>query len=96
MGVSALAVTLEQAKLYLRVDGDGENALITSFLQTATELCEGVLRISLAEFEEIPETVDQAVLFITANLYEHRENLDMKVVEDVIKRLLFPYRQESW
>ena len=89
-------VTLEQAKLYLRVDGDEEDALIASLLETAGQLCEGVLRISLDEFEEIPKSVDQAVLFITANLYEHRENLDMKVVEDVVKRLLSPYRRGGW
>ncbi len=91
-----MSVTLEQAKLYLRVDGDEEDALIASFLETAGQLCEGVLRMSLDEFEAIPKSVDQAVLFITANLYEHRENLDMKVVEDVVKRLLSPYRRGGW
>ncbi len=94
-------VTLEQAKLYLRVDCDEkgeslEDALILSFLETAKTLCEGILRMSIDDFETIPKTVDQAVLFITANLYEHRENLDMQVVEDVVKRLLSPHRRESW
>lgn len=91
-----MAVTLTDVKLYLRVDGDEDDTLIANLIQTAGELCEGVLRMSLDEFEETPETVDQAILFITANLYEHREDLDMKVVEDVIKRLLSPYRQERW
>ncbi len=94
-------VTLEDAKIYLRIhsneDGESpEDALITSFLITAKELCEGVLRMSFDNFESIPKTVDQAVLYITANLYENRENLDMKLVEDVLKRLLSPYRLESW
>ena len=94
--VSVLAVTLEDAKLYLRVDGGEDDTLIANLLQTASQLCEGVLRMSLDEFDEVPKSVDQAILYITANMYEHREDLDMKVVEDVIKRLLFPYRQESW
>ncbi len=94
-------VTLEQAKLYLRINSDEngeglEDALILSFLETSKTLCEGILRMSLDDFETIPKTVDQAVLFITANLYEHRENLDMQVVEDVVKRLLSPHRRESW
>ena len=94
-------VTLEQAKLYLRINSDEngeclEDALILSFLETAKTLCEGILRMSIDDFETIPKTVDQAVLFITANLYEHRENLDMQVVEDVVKRLLSPHRRESW
>lgn len=91
-----MVVTLEKAKLYLRVDGDEEDTLIASFLETANQLCEGVLRMSLDEFDEMPKTVDQAILYITANLYEHREDLDMKVVEDVIRRLLSPYRKEGW
>ena len=92
---------MEEAKLYLRITSDEngesvEDALITSLLETARHLCEGVLRMSFDEFEEMPKTVDQAVLYITANLYEHRENLDMKIVEDVVKRLLLPHRRESW
>jgi len=99
--VRVLAVSLEEAKLYLRITSDEngesvEDALITSLLETARHLCEGVLRMSFDEFEEMPKTVDQAVLYITANLYEHRENLDMKIVEDVVKRLLLPHRRESW
>jgi uncharacterized phage protein (predicted DNA packaging) len=99
--VKVLAVSLEEAKLYLRITSDEngesvEDALITSLLETARHLCEGVLRMSFNEFEEMPKTVDQAVLYITANLYEHRENLDMKIVEDVVKRLLLPHRRESW
>ncbi len=99
--MKVLAVSLEEAKLYLRITSDEngesvEDALITSLLETARHLCEGVLRMSFNEFEEMPKTVDQAVLYITANLYEHRENLDMKIVEDVVKRLLLPHRRESW
>lgn len=91
-----MVVTLEEAKLYLKVDGDEEDALIANLIQSASELCEGVLRMGLEEFEETPETVNQTILYITANMYEQRENLDIKVVQDVIKRLLSPYRQEGW
>ena len=96
-----MAVSLEEAKLYLRITSDEngesvEDARITSLLETARHLCEGVLRMSFDEFEELPKTGDQAVLYITANLYEHREYLDMKIVEDVVKRLLLPHRRECW
>ncbi len=89
-------VTLEQAKMYLRIESTEEDALILSFLETARELCEGILRASFEDFETIPKAIDHAILFITANLYEHREDLDLKVVEDVVRRLLFPHRLESW
>jgi hypothetical protein len=55
--VKVLAVSLEEAKLYLRITSDEngesvEDALITSLLETARHLCEGVLRMSFDEFEE--------------------------------------------
>lgn len=91
-------ISLEEAKTYLRIDQaeSAEDALLILFLNTARTLCEGVLRASFDDFEELPQAVDQAVLYVTANLYENRENLDMRVVEDVVKRLLSPLRLESW
>ena len=87
---------LEEVKLYLRVDGEEEDELIASFLLTAKELCEGVLRYSLEDFEELPETVKQALLYAVAALYEQREGAQIKDTLDVLKRLLFAYRKESW
>jgi uncharacterized phage protein (predicted DNA packaging) len=91
-----MVISLKEAKLYLRIDGDEEDTLITNFILTAEEICEGILRFPLTEFSELPETVRQAVLFIVANLYEKRENIDMKEVINVITRLLFSYRKEGW
>lgn len=87
---------LEEVKLYLRIDGDEEDTLIVSFLTTAQELCEGILRFPLSEFEELPETVKQALLYAVAAMYEKREGVDIKETLDVLKRLLFAYRRESW
>ena len=91
-----MVISLEETKLYLRVDGDEENTLITSFIITAEEICEGILRFPLTDFVELPETVKQAVLFAVANMYEEREKADIKAVYEVMKRLLFSYRKESW
>lgn len=41
-----MILSLEEVKLYLRVDGDEENTLITNFIIAAEELCEGILRYS--------------------------------------------------
>jgi uncharacterized phage protein (predicted DNA packaging) len=89
-------VSLEEVKLYLRVDGDGENTLITNFIIAAEEICEGVLRFPLSEFTEVPETVKQAILYAVANMYEKREEIDMKELLNVVTRLLFSYRREGW
>lgn len=91
-----MVVTLEETKIYLRVDGGEEDALITNFISTAEELCEGILRYPLADLVEIPEAVKQSVLFAVGNLYQQRENTDMKSMLMVMTRLLFAQRQEEW
>ena len=91
-----MIVSLEETKIYLRIDGDEENTLITNFISAAEELCEGVLRFPLSEFAEVPETVRQAVLYLVASIYEMRETINMREVMDVVTRLLFTYRRESW
>jgi hypothetical protein len=91
-----MVILLEDAKLYLRVDGEEENTLITNFIITSEELCEGILRYPISELITVPETVKQAVLYAVANMYEQRENFDVKLVIETMTRLLFSYRMESW
>lgn len=91
-----MVVSLEEAKLYLRVDGGEEDALIYNFNLSAEEICEGILRYSISELTTVPETIKQAVLFIVANMYEQRENFQVSSVLETVSRLLFAYRQESW
>lgn len=100
-----MVVTLEEAKLYLRVDSDEEDTLITSFILTAEEICEDILRFSLSEFKEMPSLVRQAVLYCVANMYEKREgsyyymkNESGSIAEtiNVMKLILENLRKESW
>lgn len=91
-----MLVTLNEAKLYLKVDGDTDDSLITSCINSAEELCEDILRFPLTEFAEVPETVKQAALYAIGNLYEQRETVDMQSMIDLMKRLLFAYRKEGW
>ena len=91
-----MVLQLEEVKLYLRVDGDEENTLITKFILTAEDLCEGVLRYPIAEFTTVPEAIKQAILYGVANMYEQRETFDVKAVTETMTRLLFAYRRESW
>ncbi|CAK7037661.1 head-tail connector protein [Tissierella sp.] len=100
-----MVVTLEEAKLYLRIDGDEEDTLITSFIFTAEEICEDILRFPLSEFEEIPKVVRQAILYCVANMYEKREgtfyylkNESGSIAEtiNVMKLILGNLRRESW
>ena len=100
-----MVVSLEEAKIYLRIDGDEEDTLITNFILTAEEICEDILRYPLSEFEEIPKTVMQAVLYAVANMYEKREgtyyylkNESGSISETikVMKLILGNLRRESW
>ena len=100
-----MVVSLEEAKLYLRIDSDEEDTLITSFILTAEEICEEILRFPLSEFEEIPKLVKQALLYCIANMYEKREGSyyymkneggGMAETIKIMKIILGNLRKESW
>ncbi|QGT99505.1 hypothetical protein SYNTR_0912 [Candidatus Syntrophocurvum alkaliphilum] len=78
------------------MEGDEEDALITSLIESSIELCEGILRYPVSEFEEVPQLIKSAVLFSIASMYEKREGEGLKETLDTIKRLLNPFRKESW
>lgn len=91
-----MVVSLEEIKLYLRVDGEEEDMLISTFINVSEDLVEGILRYSVSEFEIVPEIVKQAVMYSVANMYEKREDYDSKEVIDIMTNLLFSYRKDEW
>lgn len=92
-----MIVTLEETKIWIRVEHNDEDALIESFILAAEELVEGILRFPLSEYEEsVPEAVKHAVYFTVSKFYEERNELDMQGITEVLKALLFSYRREQW
>lgn len=91
-----MVVSLEDIKLYLRVDGEEEDTLISNFIKVSEDLVEGILRYPLSEFEIVPEIIKQAVMYSVANMYEKREDYDAKEVIDIMTKLLFSYRKDEW
>ncbi len=95
-------LTLQETKDFLRLDGDDEDALVSSLIVTAKELVEDVLRYKLTEFGEIPETVHQAMLILVGTLYEERQvakdksGVDVKETLDLVRRMLFGYRKGAF
>jgi len=95
-------ITLDEAKLYMRIDGDEENNLISSLLLTAQNIVEDVLRRPLSEFEILPETIKQAMLLAVSTLYEYRqvskdkESFDMELLHKILLRMVGSYRIERW
>ncbi|WP_302653307.1 head-tail connector protein [uncultured Clostridium sp.] len=91
-----MVVSLEEVKLYLRVDCDDEDTLISTFINVSEDLVEGILRYPVSEFEIVPEIIKQAVMYSVANMYEKREDYDVKEVIDIMTKLLFSYRKDEW
>ena len=94
--------TAMKAKEFLRVDGDDEDALISSLLVTAKDLTEDVMRRKLSDFEEMPEPVRQAMLILVATLYEERQvskgktGVSVADTLDLVRRMLFAYRKGAF
>jgi uncharacterized phage protein (predicted DNA packaging) len=91
-----MIISLEEVKLYLRIDGDEEDALISNFINVSEDLVQGILRVQLSELDPVPEIIKQAIMYSVANMYEKRENYDSKAVIQTMKTLLFQYRREEW
>ena len=100
-----MVVSLEEVKLYLRIDGDEEDTLITHLILTAGSMCEEILRYPLSNFEEIPKMVKQAIFYAVANMYEKREGTHYYLKNEsgniadtmqVMKFILGNLRKESW
>lgn len=95
-------LTLQEAKEFLRVDGDEEDALISSLILTAKDLTEDVMRRKLTDFDELPETVRQAMLILVATLYEERQvskgktGVSVADTLDLVRRMLFAYRRGAF
>ncbi len=51
-----MLVTVDEAKLYLRLDGTEEDALIQTLLETAESLCQDIVRTDFDEMEWIVNT----------------------------------------
>lgn len=95
-------LTLQETKDFLRIDGDDEDALISSLIVTAKTLTEDVLRRPLTEYEEIPEPIHQAMLILVGTLYEERQiskdkaGVDIGETLDLVRRMLFAYRRSRF
>lgn len=94
-------LTLEESKLYLRVDSDDEDVLITSLNQTAKEMVEDILRYELTEFDTIPQSINQSMLYIVSTLYESRQvgnsnAIKMDELIETVRRMVEPHRKKVW
>lgn len=98
-------VSLEEARQYLRVDTEEEDAMIDVLLSSAGRLCADVARLSDAQWDAvndnsctpdlapIRETMKVAILYALAYMYEHREKADHHALQLTLRSLLFGIRE---
>ena len=89
-----MLVTLDEAKLYLRIDSDDEDSLVTNLIESAESICRDVARLSSEEFKSEEATARVAVLYTIAYLYEHREQADYHELIMMLRSLLFGVRRQ--
>lgn len=98
-------ISLEEAKTYLRVDADDEDALIGVLLSSAEKLCADVARLSEEKWSAVNGTDDSeqltslravlrvAILYALGYFYEHREQADHHALTLTLRNLLFSVRE---
>ena len=98
-------VSLNDAKEYLRVDTEDEDATIGVLLSSAGRLCADVARLTEEQWEAvnsdtedasllpIRETMKVAVLYSLGYLFEHREEADHHDLTLTLRSILFAIRE---
>ena len=98
-------ISLEEAKSYLRVDTEDEDAMIAVLLSSAGRLCADVARLSDDQWAAVDadtedaalvpvrETMRVAVLYALGYLFEHREEADHHGLQLTLRSLLFGIRE---
>ncbi len=95
-----MKITLQDMKIFLRVDFDDDDTLIEKLMVDATNRCMDILRIDENERAEIDTSsisnFDLAVMYCVAYTYENRETCDYKKLNLGLRGLLFGDREDKF
>ena len=98
-------ISLEEAKSYLRVDTEDEDAMIAILISSAGRLCADIARLTDDQWAAINddnddpavkanrETMRIAILYAVGYLFEHREDADHHGLTLTLRSLLFAVRE---
>ena len=98
-------ISLEEAKSYLRVDTEDEDAMIAILISSAGRLCADVARLTDEQWAAIDddnddsavkanrETMRIAILYAVGYLFEHREDADHHALTLTLRSLLLGIRE---
>jgi uncharacterized phage protein (predicted DNA packaging) len=87
--VTALLVSLEEAKVYLKIEYDEEDDLLLSLIASAEDLCTTILRKDLPE----DDTVRVAILYAVSYLFDSRDETNMTELVGMLKAILSGKRE---
>ena len=88
-----MIVTLDEMKNYLRVDSSDDDELINGLISASEKQCRDILRTDDEDALSDIENGKLAVMFMTAYLYEHREEADHNAMNLTLRALLFGDRE---
>jgi len=88
-----MLVTLDEMKGYLRVDSTDDDSLISGMISASEKQCMDILRTEDAFVLSSAPNGKLAVMFMTAYLYEHREEADHNAMNLTLRALLFGERE---
>jgi len=89
-----MAVTLEEVKIYLRVDHNEDDWILMDMIAAASAYIAG-LCTPLDDGETQPAPVDMAIRILTAHFYENRLPIGVKYSGELpfsVSALIAPYR----
>ena len=89
-------IELDEMKGYLRVDHDDDNTLITQMIAASEKQCLDILRTDDEQALADAPNGKLAVMFMTAYLYEHREDADHNALNLTLRALLFDDRKAGF
>jgi len=84
-----LLVSLEEAKVYLKIEYDEEDDLLLSLIASAEDLCTTILRKDLPE----DDTVRVAILYAVSYLFDSRGETNMTELVGMLKAILSGKRE---
>lgn len=88
-----MLVTLDEMKGYLRVDSTDDDSLISGMISASEKQCMDILRTDDTSVLSSAPNGKLAVMFMTAYLYEHREEADHNAMNLTLRSLLFGERE---
>lgn len=89
-------ISLMEAKEYLRIDGDAEDEIIITLLDSARSIVSTISRINVDELDEDEPEIRIGILYSLAYLYEHREDADYHDLTLMLRYVLAGVRKAAF